>query len=271
MTTPKTKKWPISRPPAKNKANPKKPDPKWAAFTEHLREIRTRLLWVVGFFLIAASAAFPFRDSLMQTLMAPLGNYQLYYLTPAGGFSFIIKVCTYAGLLASVPVLIYHFYKFIEPLMTKRRLNVIRYVVWSSILALGGTFFAYFVILPTALHFLTNLDAGGLQAMLTADSYLSFVIIYIIGVAILFQIPLVLLMINAIKKLSLRKLFAAQRYVAIGSLLIAAIISPTMDIMNQLLLAVPVIVMFQLGIGLVWLKQWSAKRKPAPQPEAIEE
>lgn len=238
--------------------------PPFPTFLDHVRELRTRLFWSVGFIVVAASVAFVFKDSIISALIAPLGNQALYYLTPAGGLSFIIKICTYVGGILVVPLVLYHIYRYLEPLMDHRKRPVWLYTFFSALLAVIGVGFAYFVSLPAALHFLTNLDIGQIQAMLTADAYLSFVTNYLLGAAILFQLPLILLIINTIWTLPPKKLMRAMRFVIVGAFIVAAIISPTPDIINQALMALPIIGMYLVGVVCVWMQnRLRHQRQPA--------
>jgi len=132
-------------------------------------------------------------------------------------------------------------------------------------LAAGGVLFAYFVSLPGALHFLTNFNLDHIQAMLTVDSYLSFVLTYLLGAALLFQIPLLLLIINTMTPLKPSKLMKSQRYVIVAAFLIGAVISPTPDIMNQTFLALPIVAMYELGVVMVWTQNRARRRKQAKQ------
>jgi len=231
-------------------------------FLDHACELRNRLFWIVGFAICTAAIAFLFKESIMNALTAPLGNQALYYLTPAGGFNFIIKICTYAGGIIAIPVLLYHIYRYLEPLMGGRKKSVWLFTCLSAVLAATGVCFAYFICLPAALHFLTNLDIEQIQAMLTADAYLSFVITYLLGAAILFQIPLLLIIINTIWPLPPKRLMRAQRYIIVGAFIVAAIVSPTPDIINQSILAMPIIGMYQLGIICVWLQNKAKSKQP---------
>lgn len=238
-------------------------------FLEHLKELRGRLFWVVGFGLLASAAAYPFQQQILGALLAPLGNQHLYYLSPAGGFSFILKVCTYVGVAAAIPVAFYHLYKYLEPLMSGAKKSLARYVGLSLVLAVAGVGFAYLVSLPAALHFLSTIGQGQVEAMLTADAYLSFVMSYLLGAALLFQLPLILLIINTIKPLTPRRLMGAQRYVVVAAFIIAAVISPTPDIINQAILAVPIVAMYQLGVVLVWLQSRKQLQSTAAQAQAM--
>lgn len=223
-------------------------------FLEHIYELRRRLFWVVAVILVTSSAAYPFLNGIIGILTAPLGNQQLYYLTPVGGLSFSIKLCVYVGVLAAVPIVMYHLYRFLEPLMGQWRRSALFYVGLSSAFAVAGILFAYFVSLPGALHFLTGMNIDHIQAMLTVDSYLSFVLTYLLGAALLFQIPLLLTIVNTMTPLKPSKLMKIQRFVILGAFVLAAIISPTPDVLNQVLFALPIIAMYQIGVLLVWLQ-----------------
>lgn len=230
-------------------------------FLDHVRELRQRLFWVVVVILVVSSGAYPFLDNVIGILTAPLGSQQLYYLTPVGGFSFSIQLCLYVGIMASVPFIMYHLYRYLEPLMGKWRKPAVYYVGLSSLFAITGLLFAYFISLPSALHFLTGLNLSNIQAMLTVDSYLTFVMTYMLGAALLFQIPLLLLIINNMTPLQPGKLMKLQKFVIVGAFIVAAIISPTPDIINQLMLALPIVLMYQLGVAFVWVQNRRRSRR----------
>lgn len=231
-------------------------------FMDHVHELRSRLFWIALVFVIGTAVAYPFFDYLIDFLTMPLGDEELFYLTPGGGLSFIVKVCMYVGALVAVPAFIYHLYRYIQPVIGYvRGRTVLGYLLFSVILAAAGISFAYTISLPAALHFLTNFDIGQITAMLTADSYFSFVITYVVGAALLFQLPLVLLIINSVTPLTPGGLMRYQKHVILSSFILGAIISPTADALNQALLAGPIIVMYQLGIVIVWLRNLSRRGK----------
>lgn len=235
---------------------------------DHVRELQGRLFAVVIVFVVVSAAAYPFFDKIVGFILAPLGNdHELVYLTPGGAFSFIIQACMYVGLIGALPAIIYNIYRFIMPVMKKNTLNrALVFTIASLILALGGMIFAYYVSLPAALYFLTNFNLYHINPMLTIDSYFSFVMTYMLAGAVLFQIPLIMLMINGATPLKPKQLMKYQDKIILGSFIIAAIISPTPDALNQILLASPMVVMYQAGIMLVWLKN----RKKAKAAAALE-
>ncbi|HKX23950.1 MAG TPA: twin-arginine translocase subunit TatC, partial [Candidatus Saccharimonadales bacterium] len=107
--------------------------------------------------ILASSASYAIKDQIMAVIMQPLGGQRLVYLTPIGGFNFIFKVSLYFGLAVILPVIIYHLYRFLEPLMNKQRKRSVAFFILASFaLAIGGGAFASFAGLPAALHFLTG-------------------------------------------------------------------------------------------------------------------
>lgn len=241
--------------------------PALPTFADHLQELKGRFFWVAVYFMVASAAAYPFFGTIVHVLTAPLGDQRLYYMTPAGGLAFILKVCMYVGIVAILPVIIYHLYKFIAPVMKKNNARtVLGYTIASSLLAAAGIAFAYFVTLPAAIQFLTNINIDQISSMITIDSYMSFVIGYILAGALLFQLPLLMLMINSMTPLPPKKMMSYQRHIIAGSFVIAAIVSPTPDVVNQTILAAPMVVMYQIGIFVVWLR--NRRRRPAERPVA---
>src|SRR5690606_28648357 len=135
-------------------------------------------------------------------LIKPLGQ-QLYYTSPAGGFEFLIKVCLFFGFLLSIPVLVFHLIKFVSPAIPGRIVNKTgKILIVSTCLALMGVAFAYFVSLPAALYFLNKFSEGPITSLISANSYFTFVMIYLAAFAALFQMPLILYFVNKITPLT---------------------------------------------------------------------
>lgn len=241
-------------------------------FADHIQELRSRLFFVALAFVVAAGLAYPFFEHIMNFLIRPLGGTELYYLTPGGGLTFIIKVCMYVGFIGMLPVAVYQLYRFISPIMKRDNTRaVLLYTTASTVLALAGVLFAYFVSLPAALHFLTNIELLDIKPMLTIDSYMSFIGAYLLAGALLFQLPLILLLINSVTPTPPRKLMAAQKFIIVGAFVFAAVISPTPDVINQSILAVPIIITYQIGILAVWLRQRQQRRTGHRQRVVIDQ
>lgn len=223
-------------------------------FSSHIHELRKRLIYCVLTLLIGTLAGFALHQRIFDILRRPL-KQQLYYTSPIGGFNAIIKISIMFGLIICVPILIYQIYKFLIPAFRARHgKKTPNYIFSSTVLAATGVTFAYFVSLPASLHFLTNLNTPGMQPFMVVNDYLNFVFMYLAGFALLFQIPLIMLFINRVKPQKPRKLMGYQRYAILSSFILAAILTPTPDPLNQTLMALPIILLYQFSIVLIWLK-----------------
>lgn len=219
---------------------------------QHLKELRTRVFVVVIFFIIGACLAYAFQGPVIEAVLSPLKGQKLVYLNPAGGFSFIFMISIYSGIALAFPILIQQLYAFVRPALpqtAQKKSSML--IVGSFLLLLAGMAFGYFVAVPNALLFLYGFADKFIDASLTADSYLSFVIAYTIGIGIVFQIPLLLLLVNSIKPFTPGGLMKSEKWVVVGSFIIAAIITPTPDPINQTIVAGPVIVVYQIGVIII--------------------
>ena len=251
-----------------------------ATFAEHIRELRSRLMWTLLFVALGAGLGYALHNSLLTVLQQPL-HETLYYTNPTGAFSFIIKICTVFGVIVALPMALYQGFSFFEPLITTRtRRMLVWYVFVSVFLAAAGIAFAYFISLPAALHFLVNFgNEGSIESLITANEYFNFVLAYIAGFAALFQLPLIITFINKVTPLTPRKLLSGTRYVILGSFIVAAVITPTPDPFNQLLMAGPIILLyFASACVIAFINRGSRRRvvpvvapvsAPAPKPEPV--
>lgn len=227
-------------------------------FIAHVHELRKRLFIIALSVSLFAGIAYSVEKQLTAWLLKPAGAQQFIYTTPGGGFDFLFKLCLYAGIAASIPVIVYQLFRYLQPLFKyEGRRFMLTCTLWSSILAISGIAFGYFAGLPPAMKFLLeDFSSNQISALITIQSYMSFVLIYLLGAALLFQLPLIILLINRIKPLSPRSLMQMkyQRWVIVGALIVGAIVSPTPDIRNQLMLSIPVILMYELSILLIWAR-----------------
>lgn len=236
--------------------------PQELTFLEHIRELRARVFWVIASLLIASSIAFVFKDTLVHFILAPLHGEKLVYLTIGGGFSFIFTVCLYFGLVMSVPVIVYHLYQFLQPVLgkTSRRL-IVTLILSSAGLALTGAAFGYFVAIQASINFLMGFAEGAITSSVTADSYMNFIVAYTAGLAIVFQLPLLLFMFDHIRPFPPGALLNSQRFVITGAVIVAALITPTPDVVNQMIIAVPIVAIYELGAALVYVRRKMRQRK----------
>lgn len=242
-----------------NQTAPKKSDTQPTAeltFLEHLYEIRKRLSWVVLTLIVVSAAGFQVKDQLIAAIMQPLHGQKLIYLTPGGGFSFIFTVSIYFGVLFTIPVAVYHLFRFLQPIIGKTsRRFITGFLIISTLLAASGALFGYFVTIPAALNFLATFAGDAVTPSLTAESYLSFVVTYIIGLALIFQLPLILFIFDHVRPFPPGRLGSAQQYVIIAATVLSAIITPTPDAFNMATVAIPVIFVYEIGVLAIVMRR----------------
>jgi sec-independent protein translocase protein TatC len=218
-------------------------------------ELRRRLFYVVVCILVGSIVAYALEKQLIAVLLRPSHGQHFIYTSPLGGINFIFSVCMYVGVAASIPIIVYHLLRFLQPLMrdTTARFIFIGSAV-SGIVALGGIAFGYFIGLPAALHFLLHqfTNTTQIQALLSIQSYLSFVIAYMFGSALMFQLPLIMIFINRIKPLKPSKLFHYERFIIVFAFIAGFIMNPSPNLVDQMFVVVPIILMYQVGIGMIW-------------------
>lgn len=228
---------------------------------DHVRELRVRLIITVGALLIAGIGVYFFYAPILEFLRSPLGS-PLYYTSPAGSFAFVMKICFMGALAISIPVLVYNLIMFARPAyesaLPKRRVYLM--TLASSFLALSGAAFAFFYIVPGSLHFFEGFQVSGLSALISADSYLNFVTNVIITFIIVFQLPLLIAFIDKIKPLKPKKLIKMEKWVVLGSLVIALVVPFAFDLTTSLFIAAPIVVLYNISI-LVVLAQHARQRR----------
>lgn len=173
----------------------------------------------------------------------------------------------------TIPVIIYQIIMFVRPALPKvfSRKRVASYTGLSAFLAAAGAAFAFYIILPGALHFFAGFQVEGLAALIGADAYLSFVTNVLITFALVFQIPLLLVIIDHIKPLKPKKLLKAEKYVILGGLVISFFVPFALDIVTSLLIAAPIVLLYNMSILMIVIRHRIAGKKKAALSLAKEE
>lgn len=240
------------------------------AMIGHLKEVLLRVIAVTAVFLVGSVATYIYRDQVLDLILKPLKGQKLVYLNPAGGFSFIFMVSIYAGLALAAPFFITQLYGFLKPILKKehQRRSVI-IAISSMILLCIGVFFGYVYAIPGALNFLYDFADKYVDASLTADSYLSFIIAYTLGLGLVFQLPIILFFVHWIKPIKPSKLLKSERWVIVLAFVAAALITPTPDPLNQTIIATPIIAVYQFGVIAILLDIYGMKRKAKKEAKLL--
>jgi sec-independent protein translocase protein TatC len=235
----------------------------------HVKEFQIRLLVVVAILIVGMVVGYFFYEPLFAFIKAPL-NGPLHYTSPAGSFTFVIKICLLIGTITAIPAAVYNIIMFVQPALKKRlsKARVYFTTLFSLLLAALGGSFAFLVIIPLALKFFYKFQVDGLIALISADDYLKFVVNVIITFVLIFQLPLIISFFDHIKPLSPLKLFKAEKYIIVGSVAVGVLVPFAFDPVVQMLIASPIIVLYNLSIGIVFIQQRMRRRAERRQKKA---
>jgi sec-independent protein translocase protein TatC len=231
---------------------------------EHLDELRRGLVISLGTIAVLAILGFVFYDRILALLAGPYreaiaslppearppGNLGRGLITtsPTEPFVTFLKVGFFSGFLLALPVVLWQVWRFVTPGLTKReRRFAIPFVVSSVVLFAGGTVLAFYVV-PKGLGFLLSFGGENLIPFLTAERYLNFLIFLILGFGLSFEFPLLLVFLAAARIITRQQLASWRRYIYFGTLIFAAIITPTQDPYTLLLMWVPLILLYEGSI-----------------------
>jgi len=240
-------------------------------FISHLIELRTRLLRIVIGLVVVFVALFPFANNIYTLLAAPL-------LTklPMGGqmiatgvttpFFVPMKVAMMAAFLISLPHTLYQVWAFVAPgLYTHEKKFMIPMIIFSSFLFLLGMSFAYFLVFPVVFGFIVGTAPEGVAVMTDIGNYLDFVMTLFFAFGLAFEVPIAVVMAVRFGWVDIAALREARGYVVVAAFVIGAIFTPP-DIISQFMLAVPMWLLYELGIIVaIFIKQ---EAKPTIQPPA---
>lgn len=225
---------------------------------QHLEELRRRLIISAAAVAVGSVAGFvlyrPVLDFLQEPYQEAVASLpdtiteKLIVTTPTEPFLAFLKIGLFVGLLLALPVILYQLWRFITPGLTARERRLgIPFVLASLVLFAGGTLFA-FAIVPRGLAFLFSFGGDNLVPLLTIDRYLSFLFFLVLAFGLSFELPLLLLFLTGVGVLSSAQLRSWRRYALIGTVVFAAVATPTQDPYTMLLMAVPIYLLYEGAI-----------------------
>lgn len=229
---------------------------------DHIRELRRRLFVSLLALVLAGVAVYAFYEPLLNFLRSPLGA-PLFYSSPSGSFSFVMRICFMGALAIAIPVIMFNLIMFIRPAFAQH-VSIRRVVgtsILSAVLAFAGAAFGFYYIIPGALKFFAGFQVSGLSALISADNYLGFVTNVIITFVIVFQIPLLISFIDRMKPLKPRMLLSGEKWVVLGSLIISVLVPFAFDLLTTILIALPIVVLYNFSIVLVWVHHIQLRRR----------
>jgi len=215
-------------------------------FLDHLEELRKRIFYSLIALGVAAVVGFFFSQRVLDLLTRPVPS--LVFIAPAEAFIVQLKVALVTGLFIASPVIFYQFWRFVRPALLKHEVKyTAAAVVVSSVLFIAGVAFAYLVVVPVAMKFLLGFETPKLRAMISISQYVGTVGAFLLACGVIFQLPVIMFFLTKLGVVTPRLLMKNQRLAVVLIFIGAAVLSPP-DVFSQVLMAIPLLVLFELGV-----------------------
>jgi sec-independent protein translocase protein TatC len=233
-----------------------------APLLDHLIELRGRLLKCVYALVLSGAVCFYFSEHIFAFLVHPLkeafgdGGGRLVYTKLYEAFFVQVKVAIFGAFCLSFPIIANQLWAFVAPgLYTKEKKALLPFILMTPILFLMGASLAYYVVMPTAFHFFLQFqgNSGGLQveALPSTDAYLTLVMQFILAFGVSFLMPVLLMLLNRAGFVSRAQLIGMRRYMIVAAFILAAVLTPP-DVVSQLMLAIPLLLLYEITIVAIW-------------------
>ncbi len=233
----------------------------------HLEELRKRILRTLVVLFVGFLACWGYAKPIYRFLDDPVMRVlpegeKLVYLSITEPFFLYVKVAALASLFLTSPYVLFQIWRFVAPgLYRRERRYSIPFIFFGSTFFLAGGTFAYYVAFPFAVDFLVTFGSEDFEPTITGTSYFSFLMTVILGLGMMFELPLFIFLFSQIGLVTPQFLLRNFRWAILLIVIAAAIITPTPDPLNLMLFAVPTILLYLLGVGAAWLAQWRKRKR----------
>ena len=246
-------------------------DESTAPLLDHLIELRKRLLWSIAALVVAFGISFLFVDQIFAILVRPLteafpaGEGRLVYTKLYEAFFVEVKLALFSAFFLAFPIIANQIWRFVAPgLYANEKRAFLPFLIATPVLFAAGASLAYFIVMPLAFDWFLGFqgETGGLslEALPSTDEYLSLVMQFILAFGIAFQLPILILLVERAGLVTLEQLSSARRYVIVIAFFVAALLTPP-DIISQLLLGIPLIMLFEASLVVIRLARRKKRKK----------
>jgi sec-independent protein translocase protein TatC len=244
---------------------------------EHLGELRHRLIYILLAVAATSAVAYLFNDEILDFIMKTGRIENLVFIKPMEAFFVIVKMSILIGVVAAMPFILYQVWKYVGVALKK---NERKYLIYfgpvSYLLFMSGAALAFLGVMPLAVKFLLSFSKESVQPLITLDAYVNFLNALVIAFGLVFQLPLVILLLSLLGIVTPEMLKKSRKYAIVGIFVFAAVITPTTDAVSMMMLAGPVMALYEIGVLIskaVWRKKARADLEPEeeePEPELEE-
>lgn len=232
------------------------------SFTAHLKELRKRLIICFIAVGIGFALTYGFKEKIFEILTLPLihemkAGEKMIFTGLSEAFFIYMKLSFFAGIIIASPVVFYQIWVFVAPgLYHNEKRNIIPIVIFSMFFFVGGVVFCYFVVFPVAIKFFLGFASNIIQPLPAMSEYLTFATKMLLGFGLVFQLPLVIIFLAKLGIVTVEFLRKNRKYAILLIFIVAALLTPTPDIFNQLLMAVPLMILYEISIiGALFFKK----------------
>jgi sec-independent protein translocase protein TatC len=235
---------------------------------EHVRELRDRLFKAVVALMIGAGVGLVFSERIIQILIGPYGARQLLVTSPTSSLTNVFTVSLTVGAILALPFILYQILAFVFPgLLPNEKRWILLGLPFGFLLFVLGAMFAFFVMLPAAVSFLTGIFPTVFKYELTPDEYIPFVAGVMFWMGVAFEMPLIIFILAKANVINAHVLKKHWRWAVVGVAIIAALVTPTPDPINMSIVMVPLLGLYGLSIVLAGLARRNAKVPAMLDPE----
>jgi sec-independent protein translocase protein TatC len=216
-------------------------------FTEHLEELRWRLIVIIAAVAVWFGICYTFSEDIIRFVQKPL-NQKLIFISPTEAFFVNLKVSFFVAIFLSIPVIIYELWEFISPgLLEKEKRYTLPFVISATVCFVIGAAFSYFIALPVTTRFLLSFAGNELKPMVSVNNYISFVGRFMIGSGVIFEFPVVIFFLSKIGIATPEFLSQKRGYAILAIFVLSAVITPP-DIVTMFIMAVPLMALYEISI-----------------------
>ena len=234
------------------------------SLTDHLVELRKRLVRCVIILFIGFGACYYYKDFIFDIVTRPLvhvlpKNSYLIYTGLTEAFFVYMKLAFFASLIITCPFIIYQIWKFISPaLHSTEKKYVLPFVLFSTLLFISGVLFGYFIALPPAFEFFVSFNNRYLQSMISFSDYISLFVTFLLGFGLSFELPVFMFFLAKLGIVNSQMLSKQRKYAILVIFIVAAILTPSPDALSQILMAIPLMFLYEVSI---FITKFAGKKK----------
>jgi sec-independent protein translocase protein TatC len=240
-------------------------------FIEHLEELRKRILWSLAVVFVCFVFTYNFSKKIFDFLMQPVikslpQGSTLIFTKPAEGFTTYLKVALFAALVLALPFILYQAWRFLAPALYKHEKQIaIPFTCFGVIFFVLGGSFCYFFAAPPAFKFLlSEYSSEYVKAFPTIGEALSFLMIFILAFGLVFEFPLIVFILARLGIINAEMLRRKRKFAILINTILAAVISPSPDVLSMMLMLVPLLIFYELGVVVAWV--FGKKKQEAVAP-----